>query len=127
MIAAQQARLRALYASGAPPEELRGEKERAFETLQREYQALKATWQGNADYDAWFAQPLNNATLASVATYTRWVPALRARLEEVGLETFYADAAAIAKLDADERGERLRAWADKVRTPPASGEVSASG
>jgi predicted aminopeptidase len=127
LIAAQQARLRALYASGAPPEELRDEKQRAFETLRREYEALKTTWQGNADYDAWFAQPLNNATLASVATYTRWVPALRARLEEVGLEAFYADAAAIAKLDADERAERLRAWADRARSPPASGEASASG
>jgi len=128
LIAVQQTRLRALYASGAPPEQLRDEKQRAFETLRREYETLKTTtWQGNADYDAWFAQPLNNATLASVATYTRWVPALRARLEEVGLEAFYADAAAIAKLDADERAERLRAWADKARPPPASGEASASG
>ena len=127
LIAVQQARLRALYASGAPAEELRNEKQHAFETLRREYEALKTTWQGNTDYDAWFAQPLNNATLASVATYTRWVPALRARLEEVGLEAFYADAAAIAKLDAGERAERLRAWADKAASPPASGEASASG
>ena len=128
LIGQQQTRLRALYASGAPPEQLRDEKQRAFDTLRREYETLKVTtWQGNADYDAWFAQPLNNATLASVATYTRWVPALRARLDEVGLEAFYADAAAIAKLDADERAERLRAWADKVRSPPASGEASASG
>jgi predicted aminopeptidase len=120
--------LRALYASGASPEELRVEKQRAFETLRSKYEWLKTTtWRGNADYDAWFAQPLNNATLASVATYTRWVPALRARLEEVGLEAFYADAAAIAKLDADDRAERLRAWADKARSPPASGEASASG
>ena len=59
-------------------------KARAFDTLRREYQALKATWAGSTDYDAWFAQPLNNATLASVATYTRWVPALRAQLEAVG-------------------------------------------
>lgn len=126
LIAAQQVRLRALYASGAPPEQLRGDKQRAFETLQREYETLKATWQGSADYDAWFAQPQNNATLASVATYTRWVPALRARLEEVGLEQFYADAAAIAKLDAGARAERLDAWASKARSP-ASGEASASG
>ena len=81
LIAAQQARLRAVYASGRRPEQLRAGKERAFDTLRREYEALKASWQGNTEYDAWFAQPLNNATLASVATYTRWVPALRARLE----------------------------------------------
>jgi predicted aminopeptidase len=127
LIAAQQARLRAVYASAAPPEQLREDKARAFETLLSEYEALKVSWQGNTDYDAWFAQPLNNATLASVATYTRWLPALRARLEEVGLEAFYADAAALAKLDAEEREERLRAWAAKVRAPSASGDVSASG
>ena len=124
LIAAQQARLRVLYATGATPEELRAGKEQAFDTLQREYQVLKATWQGNTEYDAWFAQPLNNATLASVATYTRWLPALRARLERVGLRAFYADAAAVAKLDAAEREQRLRAW--EAEAPPAP-DASASG
>ncbi len=129
LIAAQQARLRVVYATGAPPEQLRAEKERAFDTLRREYEALKASWQGSTEYDAWFAQPLNNATLASVATYTRWVPALRARLKEVGLTAFYADAAAVAELDAEEREERLRAWEARARErePAASGEASASG
>jgi predicted aminopeptidase len=127
LIAAQQARLRAVYASGAPPEQLRADKERAFDTLRREYEALKASWQGNTEYDAWFAQPLNNATLASVWTYTRWVPALRARLNEVGLSTFYADAAAVAELDAVQREERLRAWEARASEPAASGAASASG
>ena len=82
-------------------------RQRAFDTLRAEYAALKATWRGNTDYDAWFAQPLNNATLASVATYTHWLPALRARWQEVGLAAFYADTAAVAKLDAEERAEQL--------------------
>jgi predicted aminopeptidase len=125
LIAAQQARLKTLYASGAPPEQLREDKQRAFDTLRHEYEALKTSWQGNTDYDAWFAQPLNNATLASVATYTRWLPAMRARLDEVGLEAFYADAAAVAKLDAEEREAKLRAWAAKAPAP--GGDVSASG
>jgi predicted aminopeptidase len=72
---------------------------------------VKAHWGGNAEYDAWFAQPLNNATLAAVATYTRWLPLLRARLESRGLDGFYADTAALAKLKNDERAERLRGWA----------------
>ncbi len=124
LIAAQQVRLRALYASGAPAERLRADKELAFGTLRREYEALKATWQGNSEYDAWFAQPLNTATLASVATYTRWIPALRARLEEVGLRAFYADAAAIAELPPAQREERLRAWESSA---DANGDPSASG
>ena len=127
LIAAQQVRLRAVYASGAPPEQLRADKERAFDTLRREYEALKASWEGNTEYDAWFAQPLNNATLASVSTYTRWVPALRARLKEVGLSAFYVDAAAIAELDAAQREERLREWEARASEPAASGASSASG
>lgn len=120
LIAAQQKRLRALYGSGASPERLRADKERAFDTLRREYEALRASWGDIADYDAWFAQPLNNATLASVATYTRWVPALRARLEQVGLAEFYADAAAVAELDAPQRAARLRAWEAAGRTTSLS-------
>jgi predicted aminopeptidase len=127
LIAAQQARLRAVYASGAPPEQLREDKRHAFDRLRSEYEALKASWHGSTDYDAWFAQPLNNATLASVATYTRWLPAMRARLDEVGLRAFYADAAAVAKLDAEEREAKLRVWARKARAPTPSGDVNASG
>jgi len=120
LIAAQQARLRALYASGAATDELRNDKRAAFDTLRAEYAALKATWGGAADYDAWFAQPLNNAVLASVATYTGWAPTLKAHLAAVGLTAFYVDAAALADLKADERAARLRAWA------AAAGAVSAS-
>jgi predicted aminopeptidase len=112
LITAHQARLRGLYASGAPGEELRAAKARAFDALRGDYAALKATWGGAADYDAWFAQPLNNAALASVATYTQWAPALKARLDRVGLTLFYADAAALAELDADERAARLREWGE---------------
>lgn len=114
LIVAQQARLRELYANGTPGEELRAAKARAFDTLRSDYSALKATWGGAADYDAWFAQPLNNAALASVATYTQWVPALKARLDRVGLAAFYADVAALEELDADGRATRLREWGDSA-------------
>jgi predicted aminopeptidase len=128
LIAGQQARLRALYASGAPAERVRADKELAFDTLRREYDALKMSWQGNSEYDGWFAQPLNNATLASVATYTRWLPAMRARLREVGLAAFYADAAEVAELDTAQREERLRAWEANAGAPSGAGrEPSASG
>jgi predicted aminopeptidase len=123
LVAAQQARLRTVYSSGAAPAELRAEKERAFATLRAEYEAVKAGWQGNTDYDAWFAQPLNNATLASVATYTRWLPALRGRLQEVGLTAFYADAAALAKLRGAERERELLAWDARARRAQATSAV----
>lgn len=111
LIAAQQARLRLVYESSDSPEGKRAAKAQAFVALQAAYGALKQRWGGSNDYDAWFAQPLNNATLAAVATYTRWVPALRARLEDVGIEAFYAQAAALADLDVEQRATRLLAWA----------------
>jgi len=110
LVAEQQARLRALYASAAPPEQLRAEKERAFATMRSEYEALKAQWGGSGEYDGWFAQALNNATLAAVATYTQWLPTLRVRARAVGLTAFYRDTDALAKLDVAEREARLRAW-----------------
>ncbi len=107
--------MREIYARADPPETKRSAKRAAFETLQSDYAAVKSRWGGNTEYDAWFAQPLNNAALAAVATYTRWVPVLRARLESRGLDGFYADTAALAKLTNDERAERLRGWARRAR------------
>jgi predicted aminopeptidase len=128
LVARQQARLRALYASGRPPELLRAEKRLAFEALRSDYELLKANWGGSGDYDAWFAQPLNNAALASVGTYTKWVPALRARLRAVGLAAFYADVAELAELDAKERAQRLEAWEGHAGFTSAAGPaLSASG
>jgi predicted aminopeptidase len=110
LIAKQQARLREIYARDEAPEIKRAQKAEAFAELKDDYAQLKARWDGNTDYDAWFAQSLNNASLAAVATYTRWVPVLRARLDERGLDGFYADTAALAKLGDDERAKRLDAW-----------------
>jgi predicted aminopeptidase len=67
---------------------------------------------------------LNNATLAAVATYRRWVPAMRARLDEVGLTAFYEEMAALSKLSVADRAARLQAWLDALS--PAGG-LSQSG
>jgi predicted aminopeptidase len=120
IIAVQQTRLRAVFATSDPPEVKRLEKERAYEALRADYTALKTRWGGTGDYDAWFAQPLNNATIAAVATYRRWVPALRARLDNVGLETFYEETAELAELAVEQRTARLRAWRKDAVSAPAS-------
>jgi predicted aminopeptidase len=112
LVAAQQVRLRTVFAAADPPEAKRAAKARAFDAMRSDYAAMKVAWGGTTDYDAWFSQPLNNATLAAVATYRRWVPALRWRLGEVGLEAFYAEAAELAKLSVGERAARLQAWLD---------------
>jgi predicted aminopeptidase len=110
LISAQQDRLRALFAKDEPVEQKRADKARAFDAMRADYAAVKQRWGGSGEYDAWFEEPLNNAALAAVATYRRWVPALRARIDAVGLPQFYADTAELAKLNASDRAARLEGW-----------------
>jgi predicted aminopeptidase len=111
LVSAQQERLRAVFATSEPKEQKRADKARAFDAMRADYAAVKQSWGGGAgDYDAWFARPLNNAALAAVATYRRWVPVLRARIDVLGLQAFYAEMAELAKLKVPERAERLESW-----------------
>ena len=125
LVATQQARLRAVFAAQDPPDAKRAAKARAFDAMRADYAALKVSWGGTTDYDAWFSQPLNNATLAAVATYRGWVPALRWRLDEVGLELFYAEMAELAKLSRADRTARLQAWLDAASA--AAGALPQAG
>jgi len=104
-------RLGALYASALPEEEMRSRKATELDALRARYAELKASWGGYAGYDAWFDSGLNNARIASVATYQRLVPALRVMLADAGddLPRFYADVEALGRLSAEERGQRLEA------------------
>jgi len=114
LIGVQQARLRVVFAAGGTVDDKRAAKARAYDAMRADYTVMKARWGGVTDYDAWFASPLNNATLAAVATYRRWVPAMRARLDEVGLTAFYGEMTALSKLSVAERAARLQAWLDAL-------------
>jgi predicted aminopeptidase len=97
-------RLQRLYRSGLPPEQMRIDKQREFGRLQYEYWRLRSKWGGYSGYDAFFGRALNNAHLASVATYRDCMPGLRRELEQAGsLPAFYARAAEIAQLPSKER------------------------
>jgi predicted aminopeptidase len=102
-------KLRAIYASSLPPDAKRRAKMEAFADMKRNYAGLKAGWGGHGDYDRWFSQPLNNATLASVSLYTQWVPAFQALLEQEGgsLPRFYLSVAELARLPKSERSAVL--------------------
>jgi predicted aminopeptidase len=125
LIRAQQRRLRAAFARAGTAEELRAAKARAYDAMRADYASLKQAWGGSSDYDAWFAQPLNNATIAAVATYRRWVPVMRTRLEVRGLAGFYEEMADLAKLNGAQRTARLESWLEAVsaapRTTPQTG------
>jgi predicted aminopeptidase len=119
LVLAQQARLTIAFAGSDPPEVKRDAKEQIFATMRNEYSALKTAWGGTGDYDAWFAQPLNNAVLASVATYRRWLPGMRWRLDQVGLDAFYAEAETLAGLAPQQREARLETWLRESSAPRA--------
>jgi predicted aminopeptidase len=110
LIAAQQARLQEIYTAQSDDAAKLDAKAQAFATLQSEYLAFKQRWGGTNEYDGWLREPLNNATLAAIATYRRWLPALKWRLQSTGVTQFYADVAALAELPENERAARLEEW-----------------
>ena len=104
-----RAKLAAFYAAGGSAEEKRAGKARLFAQMHAQYAELQRSRGGFAGNDRLFAQGANNALLASVVTYTQFVPAFRALLERDGgdLPRFYADVKRIAKLDKPERAAQL--------------------
>lgn len=104
--------LAANYARSADDGEKRKRKAEIFQALKDEYQTLKVRWGGFAGYDRWFAEPLSNAHLASVATYHDLVPGFRALLaREKSFDKFYEAVRALAALDKDARHQRLAQYA----------------
>ncbi|MES2150886.1 MAG: aminopeptidase [Pseudomonadota bacterium] len=98
------------YASADSVADKRAAKARLFQQLKDDYQLLKQSWGGYAGYDRFFAEPLSNAHLASIATYSDFVPAFRALLaREKSFSGFYAAARQLAELDRGERHRRLKA------------------
>lgn len=101
-------RLKHLYASDLPDDQKRIEKQREFGRLKFAYEQLRARWDGYRGYDAWFARSLNNAHLASIATYYDCVPGLQRELAEAGsLPAFYERARSFAKLSVRDRAKAL--------------------
>ncbi len=110
MIARTRARLDELYRSGLPDDEMRSAKAQELNRLREEYELVKASWSGYNRFDPWFNGALNNARIASLATYREFLPAFRALLARSGgdLRRFYQSAKDLAALDATEREEKMR-------------------
>jgi predicted aminopeptidase len=100
-------------------------KHRLLATLQADYRRLKQQWESDAAYDAWF-QHLNNAKLAALATYTRFVPAFEHLFAATGRDfpVFYQIVQDLGALPAAQREARLqvllkKAGANRASTVPA--------
>ena len=108
--------LATLYASGLPPPLMREKKREAFESMTDAYAALRRQWGGQGPFDAWFAKDINNAHLASIATYFACVPGFERELKAVGgnLPAFYRRVRELAKLDQEHRDQLV------CGTPPGT-------
>jgi predicted aminopeptidase len=81
--------------------------------MRANYSKLKQSWGvSKSGYDFWFAEPINNAQLNTIATYYDLVPAFQALLRAKGgdMEQFYQAVADLAKLPLPKRHEVLRAY-----------------
>lgn len=92
--------LESLYASTLSIEAKRQGKAATLGALGQAYHKLKTErWDGFAGYDRWFAQDINNATLASVGLYSGLVPAFEDLLQACrhDLPCFFDRVRALAK------------------------------
>jgi predicted aminopeptidase len=113
-----RARLEAFYREPLTDDAKRAGKARLLAQMEADYRALKAQrWGGWAGYDRWFEKGVNNAQLASVATYEELVPAFRALLAREGgdMGRFYAEVRRLAQLEPGAREAALAALAASSR------------
>lgn len=109
IVTGSREQLRAIYASSLAPDAKRRAKSHAIAEMKLAYASLKASHGNSGDYDRWFSQPLNNASLGSIALYTQWVPAFNALLAQEGgnLPRFYLRVQTLAHLTKAERAAAL--------------------
>jgi predicted aminopeptidase len=105
LLTAARTELRAIYALGLTPEQMREKKRGVFADMRASFAVLKAGWGGHAPFESWFTEDLNNAHLASIATYFTCVPGFERELNAASgdLTAFYARVHALAKLNQEQR------------------------
>ncbi|ODT96510.1 MAG: aminopeptidase [Rhodanobacter sp. SCN 67-45] len=118
-------RLKLLYASGVDAEAMEAGKQAAIAAFRERYaQWRERRWPGDHRYDAWVAQPINNARLLPFGLYDHWVPAFDVLFQRSGQDwtAFYADVRALAR---DPKPRRDRAL-EALMTPPHGAEAQAA-
>ena len=110
LLADTRAHLEHLYSSGLPREQIAAQKAETFSALAADIRALERR-EGVTHplYEEWISAGLNNARLASVATYYDCVPGFRRLLQQQDndLTRFYAATRELAQLPRAERHARL--------------------
>jgi predicted aminopeptidase len=104
-----RAQLDAVYASDMTDEDKRQRKQRVFGEMKGAYAQITRDWPGYSGYRYWFDQPINNAQLLSVATYSDLVPAFEKLLDQNqgDLTRFYAAARDLVAMEKPQRRAAL--------------------
>jgi predicted aminopeptidase len=92
-------RLSVLYASGIDNSAMEAGKQREVAAFRSQYaQWRDGNWPQDHRYDAWVAQPINNARLLPFGLYDQWVPAFAVLFERAGRHwpAFYASVRQLA-------------------------------
>ncbi len=100
-----RSQLKRLYASGVPRAQMLEGKHVILAQTGTRVQGLERRWHIHTGYDSWIAAGLNNADLASVATYSDCVPGFERLLRQNDgqLPRFYA---AVRRIGRDPRARR---------------------
>jgi len=101
-----QIKLKTAYATGS---DLARQKAAIFQDMEKRYAAIRLQWRGDSRYDRFFAKPMNNARLNTVATYYDLLPAFERLLKQCdgNLEQFFAVLKATKSLSKKDRRARL--------------------
>lgn len=107
-------RLAMLYSSGKNEAQKRAGKAYILNDLQEQFSLLKTARVEFDNYGRWFAQPMNNALLATVSIYTQLLPAFQALLAQQNgdMAQFFEVVKEISKLPKEERTSILQMAAD---------------
>jgi predicted aminopeptidase len=105
MLLVYRGKLEGVFSNEETDSVKREAKSRLYSELLVRYNELKRSWNGYTGYDAWMSTDLNNAKIASVATYHEYVPVFRFILDTVdgNLERFYAIAKELAAMTPEQR------------------------
>lgn len=119
-------RLGVLYTSGVDSGAMKSGKQREIQAFRKQYAQWRAChWPDDHRYDAWVAQPINNARLLPFGLYDRWVPAFAVLFEQAERRWpgFYARVRQLATDSKSARRRKLQAQmpADDMATENGGG------
>jgi predicted aminopeptidase len=115
-----RSQLNQLYQQPLAQDERRAAKQTQMTAIGRDVRALEAQYQIHTGYDTWIDAGLNNAHLASVATYFDCIPSFERLLQQQGgsLPQFYAAVRQLAKAGSARRREFCSAGQPRGATEP---------